>query len=448
MLPHHTTAVILSTGDELMTGQLQDANACWLSEQLVEAGVMPVAHAAVGDALDDLVGAIRWAMARAPLVIMSGGLGPTDGDLTREAVCRATGDELVLDERLRAVLERMFASRGRAFTARQERQAHRPSRAVALPNAFGTAPGLHVRCEGGGAHGWSDVFCLLGPPGELRPMFGASVRPVLRPPAGSAVLTRLLHVVGLPEADCVDRLGDLTRRDRVPLVGITASGGVLTIRIRDVGAADGAAARVDAAEARVREALCDHVLPRVDGAVSGGASTLTGPGHLALHVIDALRHGRDGARTLAVVESCTGGMLGELITSISGASSVFLGGYVTYANAMKEAIGVSGQTLARHGAVSPETAREMALAGLAKSGAGLCLAITGIAGPDGGTPAKPVGTVYIGMAWGPAQVHTRHFRFTGDREDIRRRACVTALVMAKFFLSRGRAGEPRLLWEV
>ncbi len=439
----HDKAVIISTGDEIMTGQLQDSNACWLSAALIEAGIMTVEHCAVGDVLDDLVAIIRRAASRAPLIIMSGGLGPTDGDLTREAICRATSDTLILDESLRADLAAKLTQRGREVTPRQQRQSHRPSRADPLPNAFGTAPGLHTRAESGGA----DIYCLPGPPGELRPMFLAQVLPKLHAPSGHAVLTRLIHIVGIAEADCVGKLGTLTQRDRVPLVGITASGGILTIRIRDEGAIPGAAERVNDTEAHIRAILGDHALPTPSN------TSMTGVEHLAAHILTALRPPGQPPRTLAVVESCTGGMLGEMLTAIPGSSSVFLGGFITYANTLKESLGVNHDTLARYGAVSSETAREMAQHALARSGADFSLAITGVAGPDGGTPAKPVGTVHIGIAShmpGKAdapQIHSRHFLFTGDREDIRRRACVSALTMLHFHLTRAQPGVPHLLWE-
>ncbi len=451
--PTHTHAVILSTGDELMTGQLQDSNSRWLSEQLVNAGILVAAHAAVGDDLPDLIAAIEHSAARAPLIIMSGGLGPTDGDLTREAICRATGDQIILDPASRADLSDKLTRRGRELTPRQERQAFRPSRAAAIPNPFGTAPGLHATITSEGDWKTTDILCLPGPPGELQPMFTRAILPLLRPPADRLVLTRLLHVIAIPEADCVQRLGELTKRDRVPLVGITASGGVLTIRIRyeahEPNTASGraaATARISTVESDIRSILGDHVLPHI------GTGDESGTEHLAAHTINALRAAPDALRTLAVVESCTGGMLGEMLTAIPGSSSVFLGGYITYSNALKQRLGVRAETLARVGAVSAETAKEMATAGLRESAAGYAISITGIAGPDGGSETKPVGTVHIAFASkqssGEPTTHSRHFLFTGDREDIRRRACVSALAMLHFNLCGHPPTTPRLLWEL
>lgn len=452
----HDRAVIVSTGDELMTGQLQDSNARWLSEQLIAAGILPVEHVAVGDALPDLTGTLRRAAERAPLVIMSGGLGPTDGDLTRAALAEILDEPLVVDEDAKAAITDMLTRRGRAVTERQLRQAQRPRSARCLPNMMGTAPGLHARIQTRSAappRPVADVFALPGPPGELRPMFERAVLPLLRPRPGHALVTRLLHIAGLAEADCVQMLGDLTRRDRNPLVGITASGGVLTIRIRFAGSGDAAQARlaVDTTEARIREALADHVLdpgpaPFTDGGSQAGQTAL------AQSVLTSLRA---CGQTLCTVESCTGGLLGEMLTRIPGSSAAYIGGYVTYSNDLKARLGVSRETLSTHGAVSSPVAEQMARAGLQASGAMHSLAITGIAGPDGGSEAKPVGTVHIALASGgtsptasPAtSIDCRRFRFTGDRDDIRRRAAASALTMLHFRLRGHPAGSVRLLWE-
>jgi nicotinamide-nucleotide amidase len=313
---------------------------------------------------------------------------------------------------------------------------------VFLPNAFGTAPGLHVIAPSDGPHGQSDVLALPGPPGELQPMFERDIRPRLRPPAGRTVLTRLAHIVGIAEADCVTRLGDLTKRDRTPLVGITASGGILTLRMRYEGQATPPEAQrlVDAVQAQAAVVLGDHLF-----------ATGPGPGvqHLASTLIGLLKHRR---QTLAVVESCTGGLLGETLTEISGASAAFAGGFITYANELKIALGVDATALATHGAVSEVVASQMAARARERTGSHYALSITGIAGPDGGTEAKPVGTVHIGLATAASAnveqaVHTRRFLFTGDRVDIRRRAAVTALAMLYFHLQGHAPDHPRLLWE-
>jgi nicotinamide-nucleotide amidase len=442
MTQFHDRAVIVSTGDEVTVGQLLDTNGQWIAQRLMEVGILPVEHATVPDDLGALVATLRRACDTAPLVVMSGGLGPTEGDLTRQAVAELTRDRLVLDEGARATIAAMLARRGRAMTERQERQAMRPERAEILANAVGTAPGLHARAKSAGAWGVSDVLCLPGPPGELRPMWASGVVARLRLEPDRAIVTRLCHIVGVPEAECVQRLGDLTKRDARPLVGITASGGILTLRIRADERGPDAAARaaglVDGAEARARGVLGDHLF------ASG-----SGPGweNLVRRVIGLLV---ERGQTLGVVESCTGGMLGEMLTFAGGASAAFVGGAITYADGLKRELGVAAATIAAHGAVSRPVALEMASAGLARTGADHCLAITGVAGPGGGSEHKPVGTVHIALesrvGAGGGGGEARKFLFTGDREDIRRRAAVSALAMLYFRLRGSDAGT--MLWEV
>lgn len=436
----HERAVILSTGDEIVIGQLQDSNARFLADRLTSLGIRVLEHAAVGDDRALLAATIRRLAESAHLVIMSGGLGPTEGDLTRPAVCDVLGAPLVTDESAFDALRQLLAKRGREVTERQARQAQRPAPARCLPNPFGTAPGLHVPIPVAADHQTADLFCLPGPPGELRPMFESSVVSALRPAPGVRIITRLLYAVGVPEADAVTRLGDLTRRDRNPLVGITASGGVLTLRIRYEGDAPAghAAALVADAERAARSALGDHIF-------GSGEQTLPSV------VLDQLKA---RGRSLAVVESCTGGLLGQLVTAVSGSSAAFVGGWLTYSNALKaRLVGVPAEMLAAHGAVSEPVARAMALGGLERSGADHALAVTGIAGPDGGSAQKPVGTAWIAHAWrepNGAEADARLFRFTGDREDVRQRAARTALAMLYFALAAPgpirRAGT--LLWQV
>lgn len=452
----HERAFILSTGDEIVTGQLQDTNARFLASRLMDLGIVPVGHAAVADNLADLIEAIRAACRRAPLVVMTGGLGPTDGDLTRAAIAGVLGEPLVVDEGVKASLVARLTERGREATDRQLRQAQRPRSAACLSNRFGTAPGLHAIVAEGGANGPVDLFALPGPPGELTPMFDGSVIPLLRPSPSRTVRTRLAYVVGMAESDCVDRLGDLTRRDRVPLVGITASGGILTLRMRFEGKGSPTEAErsLGEVEAAAHAALGDHLF-----AVGGGAGEVVGGGggrggayQLAASL---LRELASRGQTLSTVESCTAGMLGELLTSVPGSSAAYVGGFITYANELKVALGVDASTLAEHGAVSGQVACQMAARGLERAGSDFALAITGIAGPEGGSVDKPVGTVHIALASAPPpgsgtapRAASRRFLFTGDREDVRRRAAVSALAMLHFAL-RGRTdGTPRMLWEV
>jgi len=434
--PVHTHAAILSIGDELVRGQTLDTNSKLLSERLMLAGIEPVEHGTVGDGLVGIVDAFKRLSRRAPLIVATGGLGPTDDDLTREALAGVLGDELVEDAVALGWLTERLRSRGREVSPAQRRQALRPAGAECLRNELGTAPGLSARIDVEGHT--ADVFCLPGPPGEWVPMWETMIAPRLRPEAGITVRTRFINVVGLPEADAAALVPGIMARDASPQVGITASGGVLTWRIRYRGTLAPAEAdrAVEAVARRIYDAMGKHIFGE-------------GEASLASCIVKLLRA---RGQTLAVVESCTGGMLGHAISAVPGASWVFAGGFMTYSNEFKQrAVDVRAETLRAHGAVSAECAGEMASGGIAKTGAAWCLAITGVAGPDGGTAAKPVGTVYIALARRDAaaplgESQNKKFEFPGGREDVRQRSVMSALAMLWFAL---KAGDPpaRLLWE-
>ena len=247
----HMSAAILSIGDELTLGQKLDTNSRWLSQQLVDLGIPIVEHVTVPDDLDAHVAALARLAARCDLIISSGGLGPTADDLTRRALAVASHDSLVHDSAGEAQVRAWFAARGRSPASINMVQAQRPSRGLLLENRHGTAPGLFASIESSTHR--CDVYCLPGPPREMMPMFEASVRPALRPPAGRVIETRVLHSVGIGESDLAQRLGSLMDRTSVPLVGTTASGGVVSVRIRYEGEAprDQAKLTVDQAAGKV-----------------------------------------------------------------------------------------------------------------------------------------------------------------------------------------------------
>jgi nicotinamide-nucleotide amidase len=448
MPPAHSHAAIVAIGDELTLGQALDTNSRWIADRLMALGIPTIEHVTVGDDLALTTRTFARLAATCPLVIATGGLGPTLDDLTRHALAALLREHLVTDAESLVDLERKLSARGRTITNAHRTQALRPASAACLPNSTGTAPGLHATISPDTLAAFEDaqdnpgrapstprastpseLFCLPGPPGEMQPMFERSVQPLLRPPPGRTVRTRFLQVIGIGESDAAALVatvpeGDLMRRDRNPLVGITASGAQLTWRIRYEGPESPAAANaaLDATESLIRAALGPHIFARGD--ISLAKAILD---HLAAE-----------GRTLGAVESCTGGLLGQLFTAEPGSSAVFTGGLVTYSNALKTALaGVPAATIETHGAVSRETAIAMAIGGLDRLGVDDCLAITGIAGPDGGSDAKPVGTVWIALtrrgspgASSPAPTVTaRRFRIPGSREDVRLRAARTAMAM-------------------
>ena len=419
--PAHRTAAILSIGDELTLGQKLDTNSQWLSRRLMDLGVQPVEHATVDDELDRIAGAITRLCASVDLVIVTGGLGPTSDDLTRAAVAKSLGDVLVEDPRALHMIEAWYRSRGRDMPPANRVQAQRPASARILPNRNGTAPGLFAMATG------ATIICLPGPPGEMRPMFERWQSRRLRPPADRVVRTRVLQTFGAGESNIAGMLGTLMDRDRDPLIGTTASTGIVSIRIRSENASseEQAEKEIDRDVARLRAIL---------GSLIYSESETPLPEAVLQRLIAA-------RQTLATVESCTGGLLGQMLTSVSGASDAYAGGWVTYSNAMKQSqTGVDPEVIERFGAVSRECAEQMAAGGLARSRADHCISITGIAGPGGGSESKPVGTVWIGLASADASPDVRRFLFKGSREQIRLWAANSAMGMLRQRLD-GLAGE-------
>ena len=420
-----TRVAILSVGDELVLGQIEDTNASWLARELQQAGAMPGERRTVGDDRASLAHAIAELARSHDALVITGGLGPTLDDLTREALLDVVdpGGALVEDPAGVAHLLGWFEKRGRVMPASNIRQALRPRAARLLDNPNGTAPGLAVDAPSG-----CSVFCLPGPPNEMKPMCARFVLPAVRGES-RVVLTAALHTIGLGESVIAERLGELMQRGREPSVGTTASNGIVTIRVRSTGAAE--AAR-EALDATVRD--CEA---RVGSIIYGR------DGEPLAAVVGRLLAER--GRTLASAESCTGGLFGAMVTEVSGSSAWYLGGFVTYANERKmQDLGVRADTIARHGAVSHETAIEMARGALERTGASLAVSTTGIAGPTGGSDAKPVGTVFVAVAERDGMVHSRRFHFPGDRATVRSRTAHLALACVRFAL----LGEPArpLLW--
>lgn len=425
----HAHAAILSVGDELTLGQTLDTNSRWIAARLLDLGIVVREHATVPDDLDAHAAAFARLAGACDLVVCTGGLGPTLDDLTRHALARAMGDTLVEDPLSLAQVEGYFEARGRPMPAINRVQALRPAHATPLPNLHGTAPGLFATLRADGRA--CDAFCLPGPPREMIPMFESQVVPRLRPVPGRTVVTRVMHTVGIGESDLATRLGAMMDRGNTPMVGTTASGGIVSVRVRYEGPLppDDAAAMVDRVVAQAR-------------ALAGPHAFGEGPDTLASAVVHALakRH-----ETLAVVESCTGGLLGGALTDVPGSSSAFVGGYITYANERKQRdVGVPASIFAREGpgAVSRECAEVMARGGRERAGATFALAVTGVAGPDGGSAEKPVGTVWIALAH-PAGIDARRFSMVGDRGSIRTWSVTSALAMLWLRLAKA-PGTPLL----
>lgn len=446
--PRVRTAAVVSIGDELTTGQSLDTNSRWLASYLLERGVTPVEHVTVPDDTPIITDTFRRLADAADVIVTTGGLGPTADDLTRDSLASVMREQLVTDEPTLAAITERFSVLGRTVSDAQRVQALRPTSARCLRNDNGTAPALVGRFENGrGAP--VTVWCFPGPPREMRPIVERELGPWLNQHAASKVTLVKLHACGLGESDAAVRLGDILDRNNEPVVGITASKGVVTLRIRrtvetGIDMPGGSPPNTpDPLLERTIEACRDRLGEFI---FAQGETTL--PMALAQML-------RERGRKLVVVESCTGGMLGAMLTDPPGASDVFLGGWLTYANDMKHRlVGVPADILKNPGAVSCEVARSMALGALEQApAADDALAITGIAGPGGATDGKPVGTVWIALASRPAeggadvQVDARCFRITGDRADVRERSALTAINMLRLRLQTGTAPGP-LLWQV
>lgn len=409
-------AFIVSIGDELALGQTVDTNSAWLSAKLAARGIATLMHLTVADDQRAIVDALKLAVREGELVLVTGGLGPTDDDLTRQAIADLLGVELELDEAALAEIEAFFKWRGRQMNQRNRIQAMCPAGASMLDNPAGTAPGIRARV--GDATLWS----MPGVPREMRVMFERHIEPALPRESGRVILTTKINTFGQGESDVAANLGDLMRRDRNPLVGTTVSEGIVSARIRSQFATVAEAQQqMDATIAKVTRCL---------GRIVFGRDEQTLPEAVGRLLVER-------GKSVVTCESCTGGLVGELITQVAGSSQYYRGGWITYANEAKVKLGVPEVLIDQHGAVSEAVASAMAECAVTAGQADYALALTGIAGPDGGREDKPVGTVWIALAQrdsGGVQTQTQRHAFAGDRATIRQRAAFTALDMLRLAL--------------
>ncbi|QDV36512.1 competence/damage-inducible protein A [Tautonia plasticadhaerens] len=382
-------AELLIIGSELTSGEKLDTNGQWLCTRLAELGVPVRFTTVIGDDLDDNIDAFKAASGRSDLVVSSGGLGPTQDDLTRDALAKAGGVGMVQDDEALRMIEALFARRDRPMPDRNRTQALIPEGSEILHNPTGTAPGIWMRLD----RAW--VACLPGVPRELKAMFDAELAPRLRASglAGRVVLGRTINLFGLGESEAEQRAPDLTARGRIPEVGITASDATISFRIRAEGADEAEAlALIGPTAEAIYERFGDFVVGEgTDDVAEGLVAALKSTG-----------------KTIALAESCTGGLIAHRITRVDGVSPHFPGGVVSYANGVKSTLlDVPADLIASKGAVSPEVAEAMAEGARRRLGADLGLAVTGVAGPAGGTPEKPVGLVYLGLADASGTRHRR-----------------------------------------
>ncbi len=409
---------LLTIGTELLLGFTIDSNAAHIARTLGDVGVRVVRRGSVGDRGDDIRDAVREALARTGAVITTGGLGPTRDDITKRVVADLFGAPLEFDDRIWEALVERFARIGRIAPAVNRLQAEVPRGATVLPNRWGTAPGLWLE----GAPGIA--IMLPGVPREMRMLLEHEVVPRLATRSGGRVIrSRLVRTSGIPESLLAERLGDI--EDRVTPLTVAYLPGYDGVDLRltawDLAPSE-ADAVLDGGVALLRERAGEHVYGEGDT-------------DLAAVVLEAARE--RGVR-IAVAESCTGGLVGKRLTDTPGSSDVFVGGVIAYDNAVKTALlDVSAALFESRGAVSGEVASAMALGAARRFEVRLAIAVTGVAGPGGGTEAKPVGTVWLATALDGAAEAVRVL-LPGSREEIRLRAAQAALLLA---WRRVRAGR-------
>lgn len=408
-------AEIIAVGSELLTPYRQDTNSLYLTEKLNQLGVEVIFKTIVGDSLRHLTQAASLALLRADLVILMGGLGPTEDDLTREAVAETLGLGLRRDPEIVTGIEQRFASRGWRMAANNAKQGDVLAGATVLPNANGTAPGQWIT---GKYDGHEKIIMLLpGPPHELKALFEQQCIDRLRaklPP--QFIATRELRITGMGESHCDARVAPIYKQFTDVQTTILAGAGEIQLHLRSRGAShDAAQKRVDQLAEQIEEELGDFVF--------------SDNGDSMEQIVGYYLQMRNA--TLAVAESCTGGLVGERITSVSGSSRYFAGGAIVYSNQLKTTLaGVPAELIEQHGAVSHEVAAALAEGIRQRCGATLGLGVTGIAGPNGGTPEKPVGLVFHALARDTGTEVVER-KFPGDRKRIRWFASQQALDMVR-----------------
>ena len=405
------TAAIIAIGTEMLSHLRQDTNSLWLTERLEDVGVTVVRKSIVPDDPGTIGEEISFAARAASLIVTTGGLGPTADDVTVAAVAARLGLTLARNQEYLAKMRDRFARRGIRMAATNEKQADFIVEAKVLENPRGTAPGFWIEKDG------RDYIILPGVPLEMREIMEVWVLPALRERAGRSVARRrVLRISGMGESSVEELVTPVYARWKEHPVTILASPGEVQLHLRVVGEPEESARRLDDMEADFRGVLGSRIFSREGEELAASVGRLL----------------KEKGKTLAVAESCTGGLISKLVTDVPGSSAYFLGGIVSYADSAKRSfLSVAERTLAERGAVSAETAMEMARGARQRFGADLAVGVTGIAGPDGATPEKPVGTVYFALdrSDGPAIAKKREF--LGDRNAVRIAASQFALELVR-----------------
>ncbi|HET6493879.1 MAG TPA: competence/damage-inducible protein A [Thermoleophilia bacterium] len=417
-------AEIIAVGTEILLGEIVDTDSQYIAARLPALGIDLFWVTQAGDNLERVREALERARQRSDVIFTTGGLGPTEDDLTREAIAAVLGEEMRVEPSLEAHLRAFFARRSRPMPERNLKQATLIPSARAIPNSYGTAPGWWVEREG------RVIIAMPGPPGEMRRMWEAEVEPELRRRAGGLVLvSRTLKTSDVTEGLVDELLGELKHAAN-PTVSVYSRADGIQVRIAakavDRQAAEALIAPV---EAEARRALGDAVW----GADDDTLESVVGAKQRRAH-----RQAGERGLTLATMESCTGGLLASTITDTPGSSDYFKGGLVSYATEMKLAWGVSREVVETYGVISAECAREMARVARERLSADVGIGVTGVAGPDQ-QEGKPVGTIHIALDDGSGDARVVSYQFAQSREMVKRRAVTTALSLLRRSLLQGRS---------
>ncbi len=405
------TVEIIAVGTEILLGNIVNTNAAYLAEKCAGLGLSCYHQDVVGDNEERLMETIRLALTRADIILLSGGLGPTQDDLTKEAAAKVMGRELYLHEPSREAIRQFFAERNMEITENNWKQAMVPEGCIVVENPGGTAPGIII------AENDRHVVLMPGPPGELIPMFEKSIIPYLSGLTSGVIYSQTVKICGVGESKAESMVEDLVSAQNNPTIATYAKTGEVHLRVT--------ATAPDEKEAKK---LVKPMVKELKGRFGNHVYTTDNEVTLEKSVVDLLAANK---LTACTVESCTGGMLSARLINVPGVSEVFKSGYVTYSNKSKrKLLGIKKNILMKHGAVSEQIAREMAKTAASLARTDVSVSTTGIAGPDGGTPEKPVGLVYIACnVCGRTTV--KECRFHGSREKIRESTVSAALSLMR-----------------
>lgn len=406
------TAELISVGTEILMGNILNSNAQYLAGKCAALGFNLYYQAVVGDNYERMRAVVEMALSRSDIVILTGGLGPTEDDLTKEVCAEVMGMEMTEDPHTRSCLETFFKDNiYQEIPDNNWKMAVVPRGARVLDNANGMAPGLILEKEG------KTAILLPGPPGELYPMFEEQVIPYLEGRQQAVLVSKMVKICGHGESQIEDRLLDLIQSQTNPTIATYAKTAEVHLRLT-------ARAGSEAEGEALLEPVLSEILRRFGDAVYTTSEAVT----LEMAVAELLKENR---LTMASAESCTGGMIGAAMVNVPGVSEVFTQGMITYSNEAKvRLLGVREETLAACGAVSPETAAEMAEGGAGAAGTDVCVSVTGIAGPDGGTEEKPVGLVYM-ACFLRGKTIVKRYQFKGNRAKIREQSMMKALDLVR-----------------